>query len=140
VLGTVAPFVVELRGRTKLPDYAGLARAHPWLAAALAVSFLSFIGVPPLAGFAAKLLLFAAAIEAGYTWPAVLGVVNTVISIVHYVRVLAPSYFGELAEPVPLLGRWASVATLPPAAAVIVVGVAAEPFVRAFSAAGLLPG
>lgn len=142
VLGNVAAFgvVVELRGRTERSSYAGLARAHPWLAAALAVSFLSFIGVPPLAGFAAKLLLFAAAIEAGYTWLAVLGIINTVFSIFYYVRVLAPTYFGELAEPMPVLARSASVATLLPAAAVIAVGIAAEPFVRAFTAAGLLPG
>ena len=140
VLGNIAAFgvVVELRGRSDRHAYAGLARAHPWLAAALAVSFLSFIGVPPLAGFAAKLLLFAAAIEAGYTWLAVLGVVNTVVSIFYYIRVLAPAYFEEMAGPVPVLARWAAVATLGTAAAVIAVGLAAEPFVRAFAAAGLL--
>lgn len=74
-LGNVAAFgvVVELRGRTRLDDYAGLARSRPWLAGALAIAFLSFIGVPPLAGFFAKLVLFGAAIEAGYAWLAVVG-------------------------------------------------------------------
>lgn len=142
VIGNVAAFgvVVELRGRTKLSDYTGLARAHPWLAGALTLSFLSFIGVPPLAGFLAKLLLFGAAIAAGYTWLAILAIVNTLVSIFYYARVLGPAYFGDLAGPMPVLARWAAIVTLVFAAAVILVGVAAEPFYRAFAGAGLLPG
>jgi formate hydrogenlyase subunit 3/multisubunit Na+/H+ antiporter MnhD subunit len=49
------------------------------LALALVVSFLSFIGIPPLAGFAGKLALFGAAIDAGYAWLAVLAAINTVV-------------------------------------------------------------
>ena len=140
VLGNIAAFgvVVELRGRTALSDYAGLARTRPALVGALAISFLSFIGVPPLAGFVAKLLLFAVAIEAGYEWLAVVAAINTVISIFYYVRVLAPAYFGASAAHVPVLGRAAAVATLASALAVVVVGLAAEPFVRAFAEASLL--
>ncbi len=139
-LGNVAAFgvVVELRGRTRLDDYAGLARSRPWLAGALAIAFLSFIGVPPLAGFFAKLVLFGAAIEAGYTWLAVVGAVNTVVSIVYYVRVLAPAYFGDRVAPVPVLGRWAAVATFMMTGAVILAGVAAEPFLRAFAGVGIV--
>lgn len=132
--------VVELRGRTRLEEYAGLARARPGLAAALAIAFLSFIGVPPLAGFFAKLVLLGAAIEAGFTWLAVVAAINTVISIVYYVRVLAPVYFGNAGGPVPVLGKWAAVATSVATVAIVVVGVAAEPFIRAFEGAGLLPG
>lgn len=142
VLANVAAFgvVTELRGRADQAAYAGLARAHPWLAAALAAGLLSFVGIPPLAGFPAKLLLFAAAIDAGYAWLAVLAVVNTAVSLFYYARVLAPSYFGELVEPVPVLGRPAAAAALAAAAAVVAVGLAAEPFIRAVAAAGLLPG
>ena len=142
VLGNAAAFgvVTALRGRSELATYAGLARSQPWLAGVLAIAFLSFVGVPPLAGFFAKLVLFGAAIEAGYTWLAILAVVNTAISIVYYVRVLAPVYFGDLPAPVPVLGRSAALATLTSAAAVIVVGLAAEPFLRAFAEAALLPG
>lgn len=130
--------VVELRGRTALADYAGLARARPLLAGALATSFLSFIGVPPLSGFVAKLLLFLVAIEVGYTWLAVVAAINTVISIFYYVRVLAPAYFDELAGPVRVLGRPAAAATLAAAGALVVTGIAAEPFMAAFRAAALL--
>jgi NADH-quinone oxidoreductase subunit N len=130
--------VVELRGRTAIADYAGMARARPLLAGALATSFLSFIGVPPLSGFVAKLLLFLVAIEVGYTWLAIVAAINTVISIFYYVRVMAPAYFGELASPVSVLGRPAATATLAAAGALIVTGIAADPFVAAFRAAALL--
>jgi NADH-quinone oxidoreductase subunit N len=140
-VANVAAFgvVVELRGRTERADYVGLARAHPVLAGSLAVAFLSFIGIPPLAGFVAKLLLFGVAIDAGYTWLAVLAVANTVISVAYYARVLAPAYFGELARPVPVLGRSAAIATVVSAAAVVGVGIVAEPLTRAFDAVSLLP-
>lgn len=140
VLGNLAAFgvVVELRGRTALADYAGLGAQRPALAGALAISFLSFIGVPPLAGFTAKLLLFAVAIEVGYGWLAVVAAVNTVISVFYYVRVLAPSYFAPAPSRVPILGPWAAWATLGAATGVVAAGIAAEPFVRAFVEAGLL--
>jgi len=130
--------VVELRGRGAIADYAGLARSRPALAGSLALSFLSFIGVPPLSGFVAKLLLFLVAIEVGYTWLAVVAAINTVISIFYYVRVLAPTYFGDLRAPMPVLGRAAGWTALASAGALVVGGVAAEPFMAAFRAAGLL--
>lgn len=142
VLANLAAFgvVTELRGRAELVTYAGIARSRPWLAGALAIAFLSFIGVPPLAGFFAKLVLFGAAIEAGYSWLAVLAAVNTIVSIAYYARVLGPAYFGELAAPVPVLAHSAAGATLAAAAAVIATGIIAEPFLRAFGGAALLPG
>ncbi len=130
--------VVELRGRTAITDYAGLARSRPGLAGALALSFLSFIGVPPLSGFVAKLLLFLVAIEVGYTWLAVVAAINTVISIFYYVRVLAPAYFGDLRAPMPVLGRAAAWTALASAAVLVVTGIAAEPFTAAFEAVRLL--
>lgn len=66
------------------------------------------------------------------------GAVNTVISIVYYVRMLAPAYFGTRSGPVPVLGRWAAVATFVMKAAVVLAGIAAEPFLRAFAEAGLV--
>lgn len=142
VLANIAAFgvVVELRGRTDRLAYAGLARAHPILAATLTISLLSFIGVPPLAGFAAKLSLFAAAIDAGYAWLAVVGALNTVVSIAYYARVVAPMYFDDLPGPVPVLSRTAAFAAVATGAAVVLVGIGAEPFFRAFDAISLLPG
>ena len=140
VPGNLAAFgtVVALRGRTALADYAGIGRAHPWLAGSLALSFLSFIGVPPLSGFVAKLLLFLVAIEVGYAWLAVVAAINTVISIFYYVRVLAPGYFARPAGPIPTLSRGASLVTVGSAGILILTGIVAEPLVAAFASAGLL--
>lgn len=109
-LANLAAFgvVVELRGRTRIDDYHGLAGERPWLTAALAVALLSLVGIPPLAGFAAKLGLFTATIEAGYGWLAVAAVVNTVISLFYYLRVLGPACLGEPRGAVPVLGRWSA--------------------------------
>jgi len=142
VIANLAAFgvVVELRGRADIAAYGGLARSRPLLATALVLAFLSFVGIPPLAGFVAKLQLFLAAIDAGYTWLAVLAVANTVASLFYYLRVLGPSYF-EAPPPVPLpaLGRWAAIATVLSAAALVVAGVGAQPLLDAFTGTGLVP-
>jgi NADH-quinone oxidoreductase subunit N len=140
-LANLAAFgvVTELRGRTDLDAYAGLARRRPALAAALAVSLLSLVGIPPLAGFTGKLALFGAVIAADYAWLAAVAVANTVVSLFYYLRVLGPVYFDTAPDPVPVLGRWASVPTLAAAVGVVVAGLAAEPALAAFSRALLLP-
>ena len=131
--------ITELRGRTRLEDYRGLAHERPWLAGVLVVSFLSLVGIPPLVGFVGKWTLFAATIDAGYVWLAVLAVVNSVVSLFYYLRVLGPAYFVEADGPIPVLGRWARTSTLVAGAGVIVLGIAAGPILDAFSTAVLLP-
>lgn len=140
-VANVAAFgvVTELRGRSRLEDYRGLAHQRPWLAGVLVVSFLSLVGIPPLIGFVGKWTLFAATIDAGYVWLAVLAVVNSVVSLFYYLRVLGPAYFVEAGAPIPVLGRWARTSTLVAGAGVIVLGIAAGPILDAFSTAILLP-
>lgn len=139
---TVAVFgvVVELRGLTRLGDYTGLAGPHPWLMGALVVGFLSFVGVPPLGGFAAKLLLMGAVIDAGYTWLAVLTAVNSVVSLFYYLRVIGPAYLGAPEAPRrPLLGRLAALAVVVAVAGVVAMGVAAEPLLALWRSLDLSP-
>jgi len=141
-VGNMAAFgvVVKLRGLTDRESYRGLASAHPWLMGALVVSFLSFIGVPPLGGFVAKLLLMGAAIEAGYSWLAVLTVINSAISLFYYARVMGPAYFGEAAGPRPLMGSLATWAVGVATVAVVAIGVIAQPLASAWQALLLLTG
>ena len=138
---TITAFGVvgELRGLRDRNDYAGLAKTHPWLLAALIIAFLSMVGIPPLGGFAGKLALFAATIDAGYAWLALLAVANTVASLYYYVRVLGPAYFETPARALPVLGHATATVTGVAAVAVVLIGVAAEPLVRTFSTAALLP-
>jgi NADH-quinone oxidoreductase subunit N len=83
--------VVTRVGRT-LEAFAGFGRMSPWGGIALVVCLLSLVGVPPLAGFAGKLLLFGAAIDAGYTWLAVVAILNSVLSLGVYLRLIVPMY------------------------------------------------
>jgi NADH-quinone oxidoreductase subunit N len=134
--------VVALRGRTRLDDYRGLAARRPALVAVLVVALLSLVGIPPLAGFVGKLTLFTAAIEGGYGWLAVLAVANTVVSLFYYLRVVGPMYFDDAAtadEPAPLLGPWATAATVAAGLATVVVGLAAGPLLDILAPADLLP-
>ena len=114
--------VTQLRGRTAIDDYRGLAIQRPWAAAALTLSLLSLAGIPPLAGFVGKLMLFVATMDAGYTALALAAVANTVVSLFYYLRVLAPMYFEAESGRVELLGRSAGAAVA--CASVLVVGFA----------------
>ena len=82
-----------------IDDLAGLARSQPMLAAALAIFMFSLAGIPPLAGFFAKLYVFLAAIDAGLVALAVIGVLASVVGAYYYVRIVKVMYFDEAEEP-----------------------------------------
>lgn len=131
--------VAHLRGRTALDDYRGLAATRPWAAAALTLSLLSLVGIPPLAGFGGKLMLFIATVQGGRTGLAVVAVINTVVSLFYYLRVLAPMYFGERTDrPIEHLGPTAGVAVGVTAAAVIGFGLAVGALLAGFGSTPLL--
>lgn len=95
-------------GSEMIASYAGGHKRAAFLAAVLTVCLLSLAGIPGTAGFMGKLWLFSAAIEHNMTWLAVLGVVNSVISVGYYWKViqalyLAPSIREEKVETSPLL-------------------------------------
>src|SRR6185436_8526991 len=61
----------------------------------MAIFMLSLAGVPPTAGFAGKFYLFSAAIDAGYVGLALIGVLNSLISVYYYLGVLVPMYMAD---------------------------------------------
>ena len=97
------------------------------------------MGIPPLAGFVGKLTLFVATIDAGYAWLAAVAVINTVISLFYYLRVLGPMYFDEPPAPVILLGLWAGCAMLIAGASTLLLGAGAQALIAALRTATLLP-
>jgi len=107
------------------------------------LSFLSLVGIPPLAGFVGKLEVFTAAIDAGQAWLAVVAVINTVISLFYYLRVIAPTVLqaedeapiSPVRRSLPLGGALAATAV-----ATIAIGVVAEPLLRLAEAATMLGG
>jgi len=132
--------VVALRGRTRLEDYRGLGRARPLHAIALTLAMLSLVGIPPLVGFGAKLALFGATLEAGYGWLALLAVINTVVSVFYYLRVVAPMFFAEPEREVALLGRTASGVALFAGLLTVALGLGAGLLLDGAASATLLPG
>jgi NADH-quinone oxidoreductase subunit N len=81
-----------------IEDLRGLARTNPLLAFAMAVFMFSLAGIPPLAGFFAKLFVFQAAIEAELYTLAVIGVLTSVVGAYYYVRIVKLMYFDEPKE------------------------------------------
>jgi NADH-quinone oxidoreductase subunit N len=78
-----------------LSDWAGVGFRHPLLGIAMTVFMLSLAGIPPTGGFAGKVYLFSAAIEKGYVALAVIGVLNSVVSVYYYLGVLVQMYMAE---------------------------------------------
>jgi NADH-quinone oxidoreductase subunit N len=101
VLGAFA-VVAVLSGRddrkVSITDYRGLFDQHPLLTGALTLFLLSLAGVPLTSGFVAKLVVFGAAIEAGYSWVVVVGVVASAIAAFFYLRVMVAMYMQESDE------------------------------------------
>jgi len=84
-----------------LEDMRGLNRRNPWYAALMMLLMLSLAGLPPTAGFYAKLAVFNAAVSAGYIWLAVAAVLLSLVGAYYYLRIVKLMYFDEPREAVP---------------------------------------
>ena len=98
--GALASMAKAGKEPLSLGDVAGLAERHPALAAAMTVFLISLAGVPVSAGFVGKFYLFGAAVGAGYTLVAVVGVLMSVVSAYYYLRVVVAMYMREPARDV----------------------------------------
>ncbi len=136
----VAIEIERVLGSDAIADYAGLSQRMPGTAAAMTVFMLSLTGIPLTALFFGKLLLFGAAIQSGFLWLAVFGIVNSVVSLYYYVGVVRAMYLlapPEGAGPLPEspLGRTLLVVTV---AGTIVLGVYPQPFLNLVQTASSL--
>ena len=85
-------FAIIMRTGRMLRDLSGIGRNHIALGVAMVIFLLSLVGIPPLAGFVGKFLLFAAAIESGFIWLVVIAILNSVLSLAVYLRMIVPMY------------------------------------------------
>ena len=116
------------RSSVELDAFRGLGRAHPWWTAVLILAFLSLLGLPPLAGFVGKLELFKAAIDADQAWLAVVAVVNSVISLYYYLRVIAPTVLDAASETPASAPSESVPATAPVTGVLLATGIATLAF------------
>jgi NADH-quinone oxidoreductase subunit N len=104
--------------RVHLDDYAGLGRRAPYAAAAMGITLLALAGIPLTGGFMGKFYLFGSAVQAGFVGLAVIAVLNSVLSVFYYFRVLVCMYMKEAPE-----GTADADPISRPVAAVLAIGV-----------------
>jgi NADH-quinone oxidoreductase subunit N len=84
--------VGRITGSDEYEAYRGLSRRSPGLALIMLAAFLSLAGMPPFGGFVAKVFVFAAGIQANYTWLVVVGILNSIVGLYYYLNVLKYVY------------------------------------------------
>ncbi len=117
-------FAVVLQAGRNLRDFAGLGRSAPATGAAMVVFLISLVGVPPLAGFVGKFLLFGAAMDAGFLWLAIIAILNSVLSLAVYLKIVAPMY--GTPKEAPARSRPVQAVWIVALAATIGIGLAAQ--------------
>jgi NADH-quinone oxidoreductase subunit N len=113
----------RVTGLEDLKDYSGMSRRSPWLALMMLSAFLSLAGMPPFAGFVAKIFVFAAGIQAGYVWLVIIGILNSIIGVYYYLNAMKYVYLYRMPDedeenyPLPITRPYAI------ALAVLTIGV-----------------
>ncbi len=121
----VVSAVKRQEGGVFFSDFSGLGRRSPFLGVAMTAFLVSLAGIPPLAGFFGKLLIFLVAIRSGAVWLAVVMVLNSVVSIFYYVAVAKEMWLPEPAGGAFRLSP--SLALAVSAAALVVMGLVLWP-------------
>jgi NADH-quinone oxidoreductase subunit N len=120
----------EYAGETAA-DYAGLSRRSPFLAAMMLLFMIALTGIPPTGGFVGKFYLFAAAVQAGWTWVAVVGVLTSAVSLYYYFRIVLYMYLrdSDQTTPIPLHAPALVIAIAICAIATLATGIVPGPFI-----------
>ena len=88
----IVGIVGHVTGSDDVSAYNGLSRRNASLSLAALVAFLSLAGMPPFGGFVAKFFVFAAAVQSGWIWLAVVGVLNSIFGLYYYLNILKYIY------------------------------------------------
>ena len=132
----------RVTGLEEITDYVGMSRRNPGLALMMLAAFLSLAGMPPFGGFVAKVVVFAAGVQAGYVWLVVIGIINSAIGVYYYLNVLKYVYLyrmpnqDEENHPVPLTRPYA-IALVVLVFGVILIGTLFAPWFSWSDAAAL---
>jgi len=126
---------LERKGRKEVIEYIGLNKENTLASFALSLMLLSMIGMPFTAGFVGKFLLFSSAIYSNLAWLAVLGIINTVISIYYYAKIIIAVYTNREGTKPVRLGAPISIALLISIAIILVFGIYPGPLFNMMQAA-----
>ena len=144
-LGAFSMVAILRRGGDEgeeLDDFTGLAKRHKGAAFLMLLFMVSLAGIPPTAGFIGKFYLFMAAVNAGLTWLAVVGLIFAAVSAFYYLRIVMVMY---MREPSPeqegetrlALSPTATVVLVLAAAGVVLFGIYPWPLVSLTASASL---
>ena len=97
---TVITIVALRAGKFTLEDYNGLYTTNPKLAFLMTLALFSLAGIPPFAGFFSKFFIFAAAFEGGFHLLVFITLINTIISLYYYLRIVKAMYINKSDEPI----------------------------------------
>ncbi len=102
-LGTfyVAMFVADIKQSEHLDAYKGLGKSFPFLSIAMVIFLISLTGLPPTAGFIGKLYLFSSLMNAKLVWLALIAVINSIISLYYYIRIIRNMFLRD--EELPII-------------------------------------
>jgi NADH-quinone oxidoreductase subunit N len=78
-----------------IANFKGLFKRSPFLAVSMTIALLSLAGIPPLAGFFGKYMVFVLAIQQGYGFLALVGVLASLIGVYYYFRIIIAMFFQE---------------------------------------------
>ncbi|NLN28832.1 MAG: NADH-quinone oxidoreductase subunit N [Firmicutes bacterium] len=144
-LMTVGAFTVVLllAGESlgeEIADFNGLSRRSPLVALMVTILMLSLIGIPPTAGFFGKLLLYRAAVDSGMVWLGLATVLNGVVSVPYYYRIVRNMYLEQgtttaaLTPTVPI-----AIVLILAVGGTLLLGIVPEPLARVVAAISLTP-
>ncbi len=129
----IVSIVGRVTGSEDVSAYNGLGRRNAALSLAALVAFLSLAGMPPFGGFVAKFFVFSAAIQSGWIWLAVVGVINSIVGLYYYLNILKYVYLyrmdnqDEDRHPIPI-SRPVSIALIILVFGVLLIGTIFGPW------------
>ena len=97
---TVITIVALRAGKFTLEDYNGLYTTNPKLAFLMTLALFSLAGIPPFAGFFSKFFIFAAAFEGGFHLLVFIALINTIISLYYYLKIVKAMNINKSDEPI----------------------------------------
>jgi len=101
IIMNIGAFIIILSMRRdnqsveEINDLKGISKTHPFIAFSFIILMFSMAGIPPLAGFFGKWLVFYAAVNSGLLFVAVIGVLTSVVGAFYYLRIIKIMYFDE---------------------------------------------
>ncbi len=101
VFGVINTVMQHHYGRITFDDYNGFYATNPKLALVMTLALFSLAGIPPFAGFFSKFLVFAAAFKGGFHILVFIALINTVISLFYYLKLVKAMYINKSESPIP---------------------------------------